>query len=371
VEKNIHVEEVPVSLRSRSTQLFAQGARRLGFDLKPMRRNTKGCNGCGRCNFGCPHGAKMSVDLSYLPRAREAGARLYTDCLVEEILTKGDTAIGVAGYTLDGPRAHKTRRLKVRARRVVIAAGSYHTPLLLMKTGIGKASGQVGRNMTLHPAFRVMARFDDLVKGWQGALQSAWTDQYEHERITLTGLFIPPGVVAATMPGIGIEHTTRARHVQNIALFGGLIHDEGGGVVRRGPGREPIVTYRMSPKDRAAAPTVMRRMAEVFFAAGAREVFLPILGQKPLDADGVRRLDIEQVPGMRLECASQHPLGTCRMGVSPEHSVVDPEGRTWDVRELYVCDGSVLPTSLGVNPQLSIMAMATRIAWRMRDRPLP
>jgi choline dehydrogenase-like flavoprotein len=127
----------------------------------------------------------------------------------------------------------------------------------------------------------------------------------------------------------------------------------------------------MSPKDRAAVPSVMRRMAEVFFAAGAREVFLPILGQKPLDADGVRKLDIEHVPAMRLECASQHPLGTARMGISPEHSVVDPEGRAWDLRELYVCDGSVLPTSLGVNPQLSVMAMATRIAWRMRERPLP
>jgi choline dehydrogenase-like flavoprotein len=370
VERAMHVEEVPVAMRSRSTTLFGDGARKLGFELKPMRRNTKDCNGCGRCNFGCPHGAKQSVDLSYLPRARAAGARMYTDCLVDRIVTKGDHAVGVTGRLLDGPRARKKGALDIRARRVVIAAGSYHSPLLLRRAGIGRASGQVGRNLTLHPAFRVMARFDDPVRGWNGALQSAWSDRFEKEKITLTGLFIPPGVVAATMPGIGSEHAERAAAVPYIALFGGLIHDEGGGVVRPGFGREPIVTYRMSKEDRSAVPRVMRRMAEVFLAAGAREVFLPVLGEHGVDADGLRTLDLEHVPAARIECASQHPLGSCRMGISPEHSVVNPDGEAWDLKDLYVADGSILPTSLGVNPQVSIMAMATRIAWKMRERAL-
>ncbi len=371
VEDAVHVEEVPVAMRSRSTTLFAEGASKLGFELKPMSRNTKGCNGCGRCNFGCPHGAKMSVDVSYLPRAIRAGARVYSDCLVDRIVTKGDHAVGVAGALLDGPRARRRGSLEVRARRVVIAAGSYHSPLLLQQAGVGRASGQVGRNLTLHPAFRVMARFDDPVRGWKGALQSAWSDQYEHERITLTGLFIPPGVLAATMPGIGVEHTRRAAQIPHIALFGGLIHDDGGGTVRRGIGREPIVTYRMSNADRAAMPRVWRRMAEVFLAAGAREIFLPILGEHAVDADRLRTMDLDHIPPTRIESASQHPLGTCRMGISPEHSVVNPDGEAWDLRELWVADGSTLPTSLGVNPQLSIMSMATRIAWKMRERPLP
>ena len=370
VEEAIHVEDVPVAMRSRSTALFAEGASKLGFEMKSMRRNTKGCNGCGRCNFGCPHGAKMSVDVSYLPRAIAAGARVYSDCLVERILSKGDHAVGVAGALLDGPRARRRGALEVRARRVVIAAGSYHSPLLLQRAGVGRASGQVGRNLTLHPAFRVMARFDDPVRGWKGALQSAWSDHYEHERITMTGLFVPPGVVAATMPGIGVEHTRRAAQIPHIALFGGLIHDDGGGYVRRGIGREPIVTYRMSREDRAAVPVVWRRMAEIFLAAGAREIFLPILGEHGIGADRLRTMDLDHIPPTRIECASQHPLGTCRMGASPEHSVVNPDGEAWDLRELWVADGSVLPTSLGVNPQLSIMSMATRIAWKMRERRL-
>ncbi|MHB8873151.1 MAG: GMC family oxidoreductase N-terminal domain-containing protein [Myxococcaceae bacterium] len=372
VEKSSHVEEVPVSMRSRSTALFGEGCQKLGYDFKSIRRNTINCDGCSRCNFGCPHGRKQSVDLTYLPRAVAAGARIYSDCLVEKILTKGGRAVGVSGHLLNGPEGKKGGKVTVRARRVVVAAGSYHSPLLLMASGVGKRSGQVGRNMTLHPGFRVMARFDEEVRGWKGALQSAYSDSREKDRITLVSLFVPPGVFAATMPGIGPAHLVRARQLSKLTIFGGMIHDEGGGTVRRSPvGREPVVTYKMSKRDRAVVPHLVRSMAEIWFAAGAKEVVLPVLGMASVDADGLRKVDLSKVPGARLECSSQHPLGTCRMGSSPEHSVVDPDGQAWDLAELYVADGSVVPTSLGVNPQLTIMAMATRIAWKMRERPLP
>jgi choline dehydrogenase-like flavoprotein len=124
----------------------------------------------------------------------------------------------------------------------------------------------------------------------------------------------------------------------------------------------------MARADRAAVSRVISLMAETFFAAGAREVYLPILGFGPCDADQFRRIDLERVPGRRLECASQHPLGTCRMGVSAEHAVVGPDGEAFELDELYVADGSIMPTSLGVNPQETIMAMATRIAWKLREK---
>lgn len=225
--------------------------------------------------------------------------------------------------------------------------------------------------MTLHPGFRMFARFDEPVRGWRGALQSAYASAFEDEGITLVGLFIPAGVLAATMRGFGPELMERARQVPHLAVFGGIIHDDGGGRVRPGLGREPLVTYRMSARDRARVPRVIERMGETFLAAGAREVFPPVLGQPGMDADAFRRFDFSAVPPIRLECSSQHPLGTCRMGSAPDRSVVDADGQSWEVKELFVADGSVLPTSLGVNPMLSIMAMATRIAWGLRDRPLP
>jgi choline dehydrogenase-like flavoprotein len=370
VEQAIHVEEVPAAMRSRGTQLFAEGTRRLGYDLKPLRRNTRDCNGCGRCNFGCPCGAKMSVDVTYLPRALAHGAQIISDCLVDRVLTKGDRAVGVEGRLLAAGR-RPGARVTVHARRVIIAAGSFHSPLLLKRSKVGRRHKQVGRHLTLHPSFRMTARFDEPVRGWQGALQSAWSDHHEARRITLVGVFVPPSVIAATLPGFGPEHARRARTMPHLAMMGGLIHDEGGGVVHRSMGREPFVTYRMDKQDRAVIPDLMRTMATTFLEAGAREVFLPVLGLGGLDADGLGRMDLERVPASRIESASQHPLGSCRMGTRPDHSVVDPDGQAWDLRGLYLVDGSIVPTSLGVNPQLSIMAMATRIAWKLRETPLP
>jgi choline dehydrogenase-like flavoprotein len=367
VERAVHVEEVPAAMRSRGVELFALGAKRRDFEIEPMRRNTEGCNGCGRCNFGCPHGAKRSVDLEYLPRAvHDHGATVVSDALVDRVITKGARAVGVEGSLLDA-RGRRTRALRVRARAVVVAAGAWHTPLVLKRSGLGNRE-VVGERLTLHPGFRVIARFDEPVRGWRGAMQSTWSGAFEHDGITLTSLFVPPGILGATMPGVGPEHTAQAENIANLAMFGGIVHDEGVGTIHRGLGREPIVTYRMARRDRARVAKLVRIMADAFFAVGAREVYLPVLGLRGVDADGLAKVPLETLPATRLESASQHPLGSAQMGSTAEHSVVDGDGRVWGVDGLYVADGSALPTSLGVNPQLAIMAYATRVAWRMRER---
>ena len=368
VESNVHIKEVPVEMQSRSTRLFAEGAEKLGYSVRPMRRNTKDCVGWSTCNFGCPKGAKMSVDVTYLPRAMAAGAQLYSDCLVERVMIDGGKAAGISGRVLNAPYGQPGGRLTVKARRVVLAAGAIHTPLIMAKSGIGKKSRQVGRNLTLHPAFRILARFDDPVNGSQGALQSAYSDDFHSEGIQLNSVFVPGGILAATMPGVGRRHRERVKNIPNLAMFGCNLHDEGGGRVLRGLGREPWITYRMAKKDRAAIPRALKIAGDTFFAAGAREVFLPVLGLDGLDADAFARFDLSSVPANRLECTSQHPLGTCRMGISRDTSVVNPDGESWDVEGLYVADGSAVPTSLAVNPQLTIMTLATRFSWRLRER---
>jgi choline dehydrogenase-like flavoprotein len=177
------------------------------------------------------------------------------------------------------------------------------------------------------------------------------------------------------MPGFGPDHARRTRDIPYLAMFGGMIHDEGGGEVVTPPfGMEPIMTYKMDPIDRATIPKIIRHMAETFFAAGAREVFPPIFGMRGVDADAFRKIDFESVPASKIECSSQHPLGTCRMGISAGNSVVNADAAAWDVDELYLADGSIVPTSLGVNPQLTIMTLATRVAWHLREKkyaPMP
>ncbi|MGE0785511.1 MAG: GMC family oxidoreductase N-terminal domain-containing protein [Sandaracinaceae bacterium] len=367
VEEAIHVEEVPVSMRSRSTELFGIGAKKLGHPIKPISRNTKGCHGCGRCNFGCPEGAKMSVDVAYLPRLLAAGGQVFSDCLVERVVHERGRASGVRGRLLNRPGRKRGEPFTVHAKVVMLACGGLHTPILLKSSGLAPFGSQVGENLTLHPGFRVFARFDEDVRGWRGALQSAYTDAFERDHVTLMSLFVPAPVIAATMPGVGPAHYERAKHAPNIAIFGGMVHDEGPGRVRRGLGREPFVTYSMTDKDRRAMYKGIRITAETFFAAGAREVYLPILGSDALDADAFARFELERVPPVRFESASQHPLGSCQMGTTAADSAVDPDGKLWDTHNVFLCDGSVIPTSLGVNPQLTIMAMATRIAHELRD----
>lgn len=369
VERAIHVETVPIEMRSRGVELFGLGNDRLGRPpLKALTRNTKGCRGHGRCNFGCPEQAKLSVDLSYMPRLFAAGGQLWSDCLVQKILHRGGRAYGVRGRLFNGENRTRGDRFEVRAKIVIAACGGFHTPLLLKSSGLAPFGGHVGENLTLHPACRVFARFDEEVRGWSGAMQSAYTDAFEHDRLTLMALFIPASVIAATMPGAGPELAERTEQIANIAMWGVMVHDDGPGTVRRGLGREPIVTYRMSARDKAALRRGMRIVAETFFAAGAREVYLPVLGAAPFDADALRRFDLDRVPGSRIECGSQHPLGSCQMATTASRGAVDPEGKLFDTDNVFVADGSVLPTSLGVNPQLTIMAMATRIAQRVRDR---
>lgn len=369
VEHDVHVEEVPESLRSKSTSLFIEGARKLGIPFHAMDRNTMGCNGCGRCNFGCPHTAKLSVDVAYLPRAARAGAQIWSDCLVDRIVVEGDRAIGVRGRVLDGDRGRPPSAIDVRAKRVIVAAGAMHTPLVLRKSGIGAGSNALGRNLTLHPSFRVIGRFAEPVRGWEGALQSAYSNHFAHDGMILNSVFIPNGVLAATMPGFGKAQARLRNDVDHLAMFGGMIHDDGGGRVWPNPfGREPWLTYRMSKRDRARIPVLLRRMAEIFFSAGAKEVFLPIFGAPGVAPDALEGFPFEHIKASKLECASQHPLGSCHMGSSPTASVVDPWCRAWDVKNVWVADGSVLPTSLGVNPQLTIMAMATRTAHGILER---
>jgi choline dehydrogenase-like flavoprotein len=366
VERDIHVETVPESMRSRSTTLWGEGAKRAwGVELEPTRRNTEHCVGHGRCNFGCPKGAKRGVDVTYLPRALGKSTTVLSGALVERVRVEAGRATAVEGRLVDS-QGKRGARFTARGARVVLAAGAAHTPLLLFRSGLARRSPHVGRHLTLHPSFRMIARFDEPVHGWRGALQSAYTDHFlESDGITLISVFVPPGAIASGLPGLGPAFMDRVGSLDHLAMFGGLIHDEGGGRVRPGIGREPIMTYRMAAQDRAALPKLVRKLGEAYFEAGARELYPPILGGHPVDADAFRALDLESIPARRFECSSQHPLGTCRMAPDPDSGVVGPDGKVFGVEGLYIVDGSILPTSLGVNPQLTIMALAMRLAARM------
>jgi len=361
-----HVEDVPLHMRSRATELFVEGADKLGITMKTMRRNTKGCRGAARCNFGCPHGAKMSVDVSFLPDAVAHGATIVSDALVERIDITGGTARGVRGRFLDGITGEPRVRFEVRAKLVVVACGSMHTPILLRKSGLD--SVHIGRHLTLHPAVRIGALFDEEVDGWDGSLQSVYTDHFLGDGIWLNGVYSPVNVLAAAFPGVGREHRRLVKQMPNLAFFGGMVHDDGGGQVRRWLSREPLVTYNMVKRDKARLLKAIHILGRMAFAAGAREVLTPVFGlptvKKEKDLDFLLE---NKLPASKVECMAFHPLGSAKMATTPEAGVVKPTGETWAVDNLFVCDGSVLPTSIGVNSQLPIMSVTMMLARGIAD----
>lgn len=364
VEKICNIELVPESMQSKGTELFGVGARALGADFLPMRRNTKNCDGLSKCNYVCPIQAKISVDLSYLPLARKAGATIYTDMRCERLLTDGDKLKGVEGVILREPDRQPEHTFRVRANHVILCAGALHTPLILKKSGIGKQSGLVGKNLSLHPGFALSAIFDQEVRTWDGAMQSAYCHQPGQERLLFNSIAAPPNMLAGFIHGAGPRLLNNIKQELNhMATFGAMMHDDSGGEVRRGPGREPLITYKLSARDRAALFEGIRWGLEAYFEAGARKIYTPFIGAGPMHSmDDVRRLDMERLGAKRLQSASYHPLGTAQMGTDPKRSVVDPSGQTHELKGLWVADGSIFPSSVGVNSQLPIMTMATRIA---------
>lgn len=361
VEGICHVEEVPAHMRSRATELFVEGADKLGIPMKSMRRNTRGCRGAARCNFGCPHGAKMSVDVSFLPDAVAHGARIVSDALVERIDVTGGRARGVRGRFLDPITGEPRVPFEVRAKVVVVACGSMHTPVLLRQSGLD--SPHIGRHLTLHPGVRIGALFDEEVDGWDGALQSVYSDHFLGDGIWLNGVYSPVNVLAAAFPGVGRAHRRLVKQMPNLAFFGGMVHDDGGGQVRRWLSREPLVLYRMIQRDKARLLKAIHILARMAFAAGAREVLTPIFGMPTVKKEADLAFLLEgKIPASRVECMAFHPLGSAKMSTTRAAGVVKPTGETWDVENLFVCDGSVLPTSIGVNSQLPIMTVAMMLA---------
>jgi len=370
VEKRLEVTTVPVSARSESTRRYVEGAKKLGIEIEPLKRNTgNDCEGNGRCNFTCPAGAKRSVDVSYLPSAAQHGATILSDALAESLVIENGRAAGVSGRLLGGPFGAPSTPFTIRAKVVVMACGTLHTPLLLEKHGIGRASGVVGRHVTLHPAVRIVSRFDDPIRGWDGALQSVYSDHFHHDGIKLVGVYTAVNFLAAGLPGVGPKLRQRARSLGHCAVFGGMIHDEGGGRVRRGPGREPILSYKMAPRDLSRLRKAVTLLAEVSLAAGAREVYTSVFGYPTLHTmDDARKLEAADIDARRIECMAFHPLGSARVGRDARSGVVDVHGQAFDLPGLFIADGSVLPTSIGVNSQEPIMATATRIAWGIDER---
>ena len=352
----------------RDSELFKGGAEARGWTVVPNRRNQLHCAGTNSCSSGCPTGAKQSMLVTSVPRALALGARLLADCRVDRITRSGPAVTGVTGHFVR-PGGRRGPSLTVRARVVIVAGGALQTPALLMRSGLRSASGQLGRNLSVHPNAVVTAFFDQDVTGWQGVHQAFQVREFLDEGLLLTATNLTPPMLAGILPGYGRELGEQMADYNHIVTAGPLVSDTGTGRIRNVPGLGPLVFYQLTERDAARVQRGVELTAEALFAAGARRVLLPFDGAPEVrDPDELRRLLARPVPKRSLQLFSIHLMGTARMSEDPRRGVVGSFGEFHGVPGLFVTDASVFPGPIGINPMETVIALAMRNARQLIER---
>lgn len=386
IESEVHARLVPDDAHAPANRVILDGARALGWRASVARINAAGCVRAGTCSLGCRWDAKQSALRTYLPRAFAAGARLYANVHVDRLEVAERSVVPGNGSpprkrvraTVRDPRTGEVcATLTAEAPVVILAAGAVGTPAILQRSGLG--GGGVGRYLRLHPTSGVMGIFGREMYPIAGIPQSALCDEFLRRDANGHGFWIEapalqPALAATALSGFGAEHRADCLRLANTAALIVLVRDGSGesgsqGAVWVDRDGWPRIRYRMNAADRENMAAGVEAAARLQLAAGALEV--ASVHTRPVRARSVEELaafrEADYGPN-RVSVFSAHVNGTCRMGGHPATSGTTPEGERHGVRGLYVCDGSLLPTSLGVNPQETIMAMASVVAEEVARR---
>jgi choline dehydrogenase-like flavoprotein len=363
-ERFLRVTPLDPERMGRNGQLAMEGAAALGASGGPIARNAGNCVQCSSCPFGCEIDAKRGMHVSYLPRAVASGARLRSEVEARQILVEDGRAVGARCTTRSA--SGRPRAYTVRARRAtIVAGGALGTPELLLGSGLGGRN--VGRNLHIHPACWVGARYDEEVRGWDGVMQSYYVDQWEPQRILLEATFTPLAFGGAWLQGTGREHQQAMLDFGHIGSIGVHLSDESQGRIRLTNDGSLRASYKLTNEDANRLTFGIARAAEIHFAAGATEVYPNIARAGVLTPKSLAEFEATQFKPSELRLEAFHPMGTAR--IAPEaQGVCAPDGSVHGTKDLYVADASLFPTSVGVNPMMTVIAFATRIASELAQK---
>lgn len=371
VEARLGIAPWPEEAANENNRVLLEGARRLGWEANPLRRNVRGCANSGYCGMGCPVDAKQSMLVTTIPEAIEQGATLYADTRADRLEVEGDRVVAIRATVLNRGSGRPTpHRLRIVPKVAVSSCGAINGPALLLRSGLGKF-GPVGKRTFLHPVVAMAAIFDRPIRPWGGAPQSIGSHQFADRGADRVGFFletppVQPMLAATAFNGFGLDHQQFVAKLPHLAVLIGLAidgllpGDEGGTVSLRDDGRVKVdypVRAPIAEAFRAASVT----MARIQLAAGASEVRSlhvdPVVLRSEAD---LPKLEAAPYGSLEHSIFTAHQMGGCAMGRDPASSVVDSTLRHHRVRNLFVVDGSVFPTSLGVNPSETIYALGHR-----------
>lgn len=362
---------------NQNNDALRRGAAKLGIATAAIQRNVQGCWNLGYCGMGCPTNAKQSMLVTTIPAALDHGATLVTRARAERLTLRGQKVDEVVCHALDGAGVLPSGRLlRLRARHVVVAGGAINTPALLLRSKAPDPGGQLGKRTFLHPTLISAAFYEKRIEGWSGAPQSIYSDHF----LTASPIDGPIGykletpplhplLLATTMSGFGEQHAAAMR---DFAHLGGMIallrdgfhEDSPGGEVRLRSDGMGELDYELNDYLWDGARRALLSMAEIQFAAGARTVQPAHEKAGRYRSWAEARREIAALPQRAhlTRVASAHVMGGCAMSGDERRGAVDPAGRYRGLANLSVHDGSLFPTSLGANPQLTIYAITARLA---------
>jgi choline dehydrogenase-like flavoprotein len=368
-ERLMDVTTVDPERIGRNGRLVAEGARRIGASGGPVSRNAGRCIQCSSCPQGCRIDAKRGMHVTYLPRAVAGGARVRSGVEARTITFERGRATGIEGLA-PPPAASgdaRPRPYRVHARRgVIVAAGAFGTPELLLRSELRHRA--IGRNLRIHPAAWIGARFEQPVRGWEGVMQSYYIDEWHDIGLMLEATFTPLAYGAHWLPGTGSEHQERLRAFDRLGSNGVHLSDTSAGRIRLGTDGSLRLSYRLNRDDARKLVFGIARAAEIWFAAGAQEVYPQVRGNPALKPGGLSWFESSQPRPGDLRLEAFHPMGTARIGPDPGACVTNPDGSVHGIEGLHVIDASLLPNSLGVNPMMTIIACASRLSRDLAAR---
>ncbi|KAF9358391.1 hypothetical protein BGX26_001850 [Mortierella sp. AD094] len=371
IVERLHISDKYLT-HNKPNSLLLEGCQKLGYPTKNIPQNTGGhAHSCGWCGFGCRFGEKQGTMMTFLHDAKLHGAKFMQDTFIERVLIHKGKAVGVVGH-------QNGRKVTVKADKVVVSAGSIHSPALLQRSGLKNKN--IGKNLFLHPVSYAFGRFDEKINCYEGSIMTALSTVAENVDGNGYGakIEVPSHHPALSSISVkwksGADHKSRMLDLNHIVPLIALTRDRDGGSVRCGPDGLPRIDYSVSKHDAVSLNEGIDRSLRILVAAGAKTVWTPQRGIEEFQVnpelgqnDPAFEKFVQQVKSIGFgpgtaPIGSAHQMGTCRMGTSPNNSVIKPTGETWEVKGLYVSDASAFPTASGVNPMLTTYSLSHSIA---------